>query len=113
LFAVMLNAWAPTVTAVVALSSGRAVAITEHCIAMAAQSDAQSSSPAAPGDNKDKKVTCPFCFAHAGSFGVVPAPVAPQIAVVVRSVQSQALVAPAPVGMPWINPQPRGPPAST
>jgi Protein of unknown function (DUF2946) len=110
MFAVVLNGLAPTVTALVAQSSGRAMAITEHCLKIAEQSDAQSSSPASPSDNKDKKVTCPFCFAHAGSFGLVPADVAPQVAVFVLSAHRQLLAVPAAAGRPWISPQPRGPP---
>jgi hypothetical protein len=112
LFAVLLNTWAPTVTALLAQASGRVVAITEHCLAIADQTNSPSPSPGAPADNKDKKVSCPFCFAHAGSFGLVPAAVVPQVAVLVVSSIRQVLVEPAPAGMPWVNPQPRGPPAS-
>jgi hypothetical protein len=116
IFALVLNAWAPTVTSMLASATGRVVLLPAHCLAMAieqAQADAHdvsqdSSKSSAPGH--DKSASCPFCFAHAGSFALAAslppaqAPAAPSpLSVAERGEPAQGELV-------WLDPKPRGPP---
>jgi hypothetical protein len=110
LFAVLLNAMAPSVTAMLAASEGRRVSMTAHCLAMAVESSQQA--PAQPGSpDKDKGASCPFCFAHAGSFALAPVIHAPQMPSVGAYLPAAAYVAVLPALHTWLNSKPRGPPA--
>lgn len=109
LFSVVLNAWAPTVTALLAAAEGRPMAMPAHCLAMSLQSGGQDSSP--PGTPaKDKGASCPFCFAHAGSVGLAPVIQAPQIASLAAGSVELARIEPLPASLIWLNAKPRGPP---
>jgi hypothetical protein len=110
LFAVVLNSFAPAVTAQLAYMSGRAVVVTEHCLTLAASGDEQRPAGSLPSDDKSKKVSCPFCFAHAGSFGLTPVVVAPPFAVVVSNSVVSVVVTTVSPEVQWVTPQPRGPP---
>jgi hypothetical protein len=109
IFALVLNAWAPTVTALVAFASGRPVALPEHCLAMALE-HAQSDPAKSTDPERDRGFSCPFCFAHAGSFALAPIVHVPKLAVAVPEwVVASRLPAGIP-SAPWLDPKPRGPP---
>ena len=111
LFAVVLNSFAPAITAQLALMTGRAVVATEHCLTLAADTDEQSRRGSVPSDDKNKKASCPFCFAHAGSFGLAPVAVAPQFAIPAPHSPAAIAVAEVRREVQWVAPQPRGPPS--
>jgi hypothetical protein len=109
-FGVVLNALAPTVTALLAHAEGRAVALPQHCLIMAAQ-EGEMDAPATPATPSQKKAaSCPFCFAHAGSFGAAPAVVGlPASNVMVTAAANSRAVVP-PASRSWLTARSRAPP---
>ena len=109
-----MSVLAPTVTHMIAAGSGN-VAWTEVCssvgIKLVDASSVQNTSPATPDHDMSHPDHCPFCFTHAGSFGLLPS-----VHVILPLVlatyplptlfyqSSQPLFA-------WAVAQPRGPPA--
>jgi hypothetical protein len=109
LFAVVLNAWAPTVTALLAASAGMPVAMPAHCLAMTQQSAQQDSAqPGAP--QKTKGASCPFCFAHAGSTGLTPVIYTPPAPHNERHAPAPVALLAMPASQVWLNCRSRGPP---
>jgi Protein of unknown function (DUF2946) len=116
IFAVLLNAWAPTVTALLASVQGRPVALSEHCLRMPEHCVAgPGTSNASDGqglahDGKNKEMSCAFCFAHAGSFGLTPVIHAPQVAATTRYAAPSQIIATPATRQAWLHSRPRGPP---
>jgi hypothetical protein len=116
--AVVLNAWAPTVTALLAYSAGRTVAMPEHCLAMATEAAQDAAGVANDGkgterqQEKDRGASCPFCFAHAGTFGLAPLVHVPEIQELGRYRHASLFAPAAQAHLTWLNARPRGPPAT-
>lgn len=119
MFAILLAALAPSVSHAVAAAKGDASWI-EVCTsagpALVKVADEQSPTPApaqpVPGDQGVHLEHCPFCFTHAGAFGLPPATLT-----VLPAAGSAELLptlfyrAPRPL-FAWAAGQPRAPPAS-
>ncbi len=105
----MLNAWAPAVTAFVAVMTGQRMELRDHCLSLA-MDHARNDSSREKSPDHDKGLSCPFCFAHAGSFALPPVLHAPSVAearpTIIAQAQSNRV---APTAL-WLEPQPRGPP---
>ncbi|MGA2553030.1 MAG: DUF2946 domain-containing protein [Burkholderiaceae bacterium] len=109
IFGLVLNAWAPAVTAFLAWASDRPVALPEHCLLMALEHAGGDVSKHGDPDT-GKGASCPFCFAHAGSFAIPHVAQLPQLPVDLPRYLGERTSAEVHHTVLWLDPQPRGPP---